>query len=176
MNRSLAYKFRLTLGAVVSVVMMAIGFQNCGQAGSMAQMDPRLDGELFKVSASQFRDLVMTDQANNRNLNLNLDSGTINSSDGNRYCLNQTSLQTIQELLSTSNVCEPAKRSTNPDIVCTMIYKQPYAQLRSASMELALGEARNGCDFGLDLCGEAAIKLRAFVSDVISGIDGMQCN
>lgn len=171
--KSFAHRIRLTLGTAASLVVLVFAFQNCGKPGNIGQMNPGPNGEVFKVSTSQFRDVVLPDESNRRTLDLNIDSGTIKSSDGNRYCLNNSDLKEIQDLLNTASVCEPAKRD---DLICTMIYKLPYAQLRSSSMELALGEARSGCDQGLDLCGDAGIKLRAFVADVISGIDGMQCN
>lgn len=175
MNRSLRRKLRISF-SVGAIMIPLLFFQNCGKVANLQQVNPSsTPTEVYKIEAKQFRDVIIPDMSKNRNLDLDVDSGIVRDGSGNRFCLDSSSIQEIQNILASANVCQPTP-SNDPDVVCTMIYKYPYARLKSASLDLALGEARNGCDKGMDLCGDAASKLRVFVSGVISRIDGMRCN
>lgn len=178
-TRFLSQKLRLTLGAVVIILPLVV-FQNCAQPASLSA-DTGLQGqnaglEYNKISTSHIRSLVLTDLAQRRDLEVNLDTGVIVPSNGGaRLCLPQQDLSSIVNLLNSSEICEPVLKSNVADMVCTAIYKFPYAELRSTSAAFKLGEKLNGCDSELDLCGQAAGQLKTIVTDILSRLNSMAC-
>lgn len=79
-------------------------------------------------------------------------------------CLNQQQLQQIQNIISSADLCE--MQSKAEDTMCAMIYAMPYAKLHHGQDVLPLGEKTSSCSGGPDLCGDAKLKLRAWITDL----------
>lgn len=175
MHRHHLRQLRLAF-AVGSVMILLFAFQNCGRSDMLTSVGLEAGVTYNKVEASQFRTVVMNDFYRNRSLDVDVDSGVVLTSDNQRFCLGQLDRQQLQDILRLAQVCEPLNKPARPDMVCTMIYKLPYAELRSSSQVYKLGEKRDGCDVPVDLCGESALEFKMFIDGVMSRIEGMSCS
>lgn len=168
----------LIAGAIL-VVMMA--FQNCGKSTDQAFTAGELSSPytMNKSRADQFSSLVMTDASSANFLEVDLSSGQIHGYDdrgiatGARYCLGDRDRLQLDELLKGAEVCEPVSQPQGEN--CVMIYQFPYASLKSAGREVALGEKHHGCQVPTDLCGDRAGQLKSLVASLLSRVDGLTC-
>lgn len=180
MNRRQFRKLKMATTAASAVVLM-VAFQNCGRSDLLsAAANSAISGEANvdynKIQAKQFHEIVINDGLNARSFDLDIDSGVAMSLDNKRYCLDDLDRQQIQDILSLAEVCEPMNKPINPDLVCSMIYKFPYAELRSSGQAYKLGESRDGCDIPVDLCGDGAAELKSYIGGLLARIDSLACN
>lgn len=168
----------LIAGALL-VVMMA--FQNCGKSTGQAFTAGELSSttNMNKIKADQFSSLVMTDASSANFLEVDLSSGQIHGYDdrgiatGAHYCLGERDRLQLDELLKGAEVCEPISQPQGEN--CMMVYQYPYASLKSASNEVALGEKHHGCEVPVDLCGERSAQLKSLVASLLSRVEGLSC-
>jgi len=168
------------IAAAMLVVMMA--FQNCGKSGDTAftTNDLSFTQPMTKIRADEFTSLVMTDASSATFLEVNLSSGQIHGFDdrgistGAHYCLGDRDRLQLDEVLKGSEVCQPVSQAPQGEN-CMMVYQYPYAQLKSAGLEINLGEKRNGCDVPVDLCGARAAQLKSLVASLLTRVEGLSC-
>ncbi|PWU12837.1 MAG: hypothetical protein C5B49_15555 [Bdellovibrio sp.] len=175
MTRQYRKRLRLTFGAGIVLVLLA-GFQNCAQSvGGMVTDSTPVSALDNKISASQFRELIMNDLNNNRTIDLDIDSGVaVDESNNHRYCLPLSERDALSQILGQAEVCEPIQHAS-PSQQCSAEYVFPYAQLRSSGLAVNLGEKRDGCESPIDLCGESSTALKSFIIAALSRIETLDC-
>jgi hypothetical protein len=136
-----------------------------------------LDGVSFSVSSKPIaRDLDVYEYS------LNLESGVIKGLDteqkeiaGKNFCLKDAELSELKAILETAKMCG-AQQNTDPQLICTAIYREPYAELVFEDKAISVGEATSGCSKGADLCGAHADLLKAFIKSVVVDMANKSCD
>lgn len=161
--------------AALSLVLVAVTFQNCGKA-PMSPGDQATSEDFQKIEASQFSNMVVHDEVSRKNLSVDLNSGVIEVSSNagsQQKCLTLEDRQRLDAILLDASICKPKSQSRGD--ICTMIYRMPYAVLNENEQSVALGAANNGCEIPTDLCEGRGDELRVFVEALKSRIDSLSC-
>lgn len=169
------------LVAIGSVFVVMLAFQNCSQSVRMNSLGTADAGSSFsKISADSFNSVVLTDPMNAKTMDVDIASGQVRGYDqrgmatGEKFCLSAADRSALQAVLNGAEVCQPQIHSKVDDR-CLMIYQYPYAQLKSPSLEIALGEKHHGCDIPADLCGDKGAALKALAVALINRIPSSSC-
>ncbi|MBL7545574.1 MAG: hypothetical protein JNL11_17275 [Bdellovibrionaceae bacterium] len=117
-----------------------------------------------------------------QNLKINLANGEMRYVDpeghpinSTRLCLKPQELGELKAILEGSRVCQPSVPGDREDVVCTQVYKFPFAWLQYANGDkIKLGEV-NGCARSLDLCEEHKQVFNGFVAYIRNHIDSRKC-
>lgn len=117
-----------------------------------------------------------------QNLKINLSNGEMRYVDvegrvvnPTRLCLNRQELEEFKAILQSVRVCQPNVTSNREDIVCTQIYKYPFASVEYASgSKVKLGEVA-GCTRSPDLCDEHKDVFNGFVAYLRNHLDNRKC-
>ncbi len=189
---------------VVAIAMggLIISFQNCskpnlngtGSLDASSQENPVMQAPVstlvpskavaVEIPNSPFVDLNVDGNSNKSmnsySLRVNTQTGVINVLLGNgeidsskEFCLGSEQISVLEDLLAHAQLYE-AIEDSNPDRICTMDYSYPYAKLHFTEKEVALGEKFSGCHKGADLEKVSSVKLKSFLSDVVSNLKS--CN
>ncbi len=117
-----------------------------------------------------------------QNLQINLINGEMKvvDTDGSvldpvRLCLRRQELEEFKNILRNSRLCQPNTAASREDVVCTQVYKYPFAKLQYANGDkVKLGEV-NGCTRSLDLCDEYKDVFNGFIAYIRNNIDNRKC-
>lgn len=119
---------------------------------------------------------------NYQNLKINLINGEMRSVDSDgiilspiRFCLRSQELEELKVILRNSRLCRPTSMEGREDVVCSQIYKYPFAWLQYANGEnVKLGEV-SGCTKSLDLCMEYRNVFNGFVAYLRNNVESRIC-
>lgn len=117
-----------------------------------------------------------------QNLKINLSNGEMRYVDiegsvvnPTRLCLKRQELEEFKAILQSVKVCQPNTPADREDIVCTQVYRYPFAQAEFASGEkIKLGEVA-GCTRSLDLCDEYKDVFNGFIAYLRNHLDSRKC-
>lgn len=166
---------------VISSFVLVVSYQNCAQnPGLQDSLEVAGVARYEKYSAESATTATLWDNKNQRLLDVDLSSGQIEGFEeygnkpGQLYCLRSGELESLNAFLKSAEVCEPVLANTE-DVMCSTVYKYPYAALLFAKDEVRLGESMSGCDVPTDLCDDKSAKFKTFVSCVINKLDERSC-
>lgn len=117
-----------------------------------------------------------------QNLQINLNNGEMKvvDTDGSildpvRLCMRRQELEEFKSILRSAKLCQPQTAGPREDIVCTQVYKYPFAWLQySNGDKVKLGEV-NGCTKSLDLCDEYRDVYNGFIAYIRNNLDNRKC-
>lgn len=120
---------------------------------------------------------------NSYSLILNPQTGVINALRGNgevdsaiEFCLNSQQIAELEYLLENARLYNDLDKSQEPDQICTMDYRYPYAKLYFDDQKVSLGEKFSGCHIGADLEKTSSLKLKSFLGDLLTNLAGSKCS
>lgn len=168
---------------VLSSFVLVVSYQNCAQNPGLQDVPEEANVARYeKYSTESVTSATLWDNKSQRLLDLDLTNGKIEGFEeygnkpGQLYCLRDGELESLNNFLKSAEVCEPVlETQTDDDVMCSTVYKYPYAALLFSKDEVRLGESMSGCDVPTDLCGDKAAKFKNFVSCVIDKIDERGC-
>ncbi len=164
-------------------LFLLIFFQNCGKPPSadssaeMAGVSTSTPQQYNKYAVGDFEVLSLWDFKKARFLELNLSTGVITAFDpagkpqGVTYNVPSNKMLDLQVILKGAEICEPISdemsASSSSEQVCAMVYRYPYATMIGQGDEVRLGEKTSSCDVAVDLCGDKAAQLQAWVQALV---------
>lgn len=167
---------------VLSSFVLVVSYQNCAQNPGLQETPESASPSSYqKFSTQSATAATLWDNSNQRLLDVDLKTGRIEGYEeygnkpGQLYCLRDSELESLTKFLKSSEICEPVLQVQDQEVMCSTIYKYPYAALLFSKDEIRLGEAMSGCDVPTDLCGESSAKFKSFASCVISKLDQRGC-
>lgn len=190
--------------ALSSMLVLVLAFQNCGNqglqpegisAGDVKIVLPHSGSleeevqvpsakvthvEIFDVEASSVGQQKVSDEVAEARLVIAVDSGEMQLMDDmnnvlETRCLGSEKLAEMNAILAGSKICA-AQISRQPEQVCSMRMKRPYASLFADQKRVNLGEEFDACGTGRkDLCGELSAVFKAYVAHVKKGWSEMHC-
>lgn len=138
----------------------------------MTAIEIPLASNIYSLDAAQ-----KTDSASK--LLLSIESGYISVLDSagqvaSYACLKPEEVTELRSIIAMSRVCQV--QQVDPNRMCTMIVKMPYASLYNEVEKLPLGQALDGCGTGAKvLCGDQDQMLRAFLESVKVNYPNRKC-
>lgn len=160
--------------------LLIISFQNCGKPQVPQQSESSSQSSELsynKFALDSFKVLSVWDFMNLQYLDINLANGSIQVFEeagqgvGATYQLKQIEIDKLNSILSQAEICEPIVTLPDPQQVCSLMYRYPYAILVNLGDEVRLGEMTNGCDVPVDLCGAKAQQLKAWSSKLVEKLN-----
>lgn len=117
-----------------------------------------------------------------QNLQINLSNGEMRSVDTDgtilspvRLCMRHQELEEFKSILRNSRLCQPLVPSAREDLVCTQVYKYPFAWVQYGNGDkVKLGEV-NGCTKSVDLCEEHRDVYNGFIAYIRNNLDSRKC-
>jgi hypothetical protein len=154
------------------VVMMS--FQNCSSPVQSDDLSstPNPTQKIEELNLSQAESIHIMSSEINKEAFLDLSSGKVTrinreTGESEVRCLSESMFSAIQDVLNSSEVCEPVPRIEDSQLACAQVYTMPYARLNwiDQNVEL-LGEAKSACQKGADLCNNRGPVLKSLLREI----------
>lgn len=174
--------------SVLSLVMIALCFQNCGtnlQVGGLTEGESLLAqqekadqivrppvgrGEIPVLEILKPENLKVRFHGRHGEYEVDLQRATAFRHSGAnqaKVVYNAAIQKRFLVALTGAQLCEQDPKSLSPDLACLMIAGEPYARLETKGSSMDLGASTSSCTWVQDLCGRKREELRQAIQAFI---------
>lgn len=168
----------------VGGLVVLLSFQNCSaphSEQSLNQVNPPTQ-KIDELILSEAESIHINPNELGQEAFLDLSSGRVTKMDrqtgmSEARCLSEAMVAAIQDVLHSSQVCEPVEPAQNSQVVCAQVYTMPYARINWIDKQVELlGEAKSSCQKGADLCENRGPILKSLLNEVLNRWDEWSCD
>lgn len=170
------------ISLIVGLAALIVSFQNCSSPEQMVNMQMNDEGLIYdKIKTMPVEEISFWDHERGLRLDVNLNNGHMVAFEdmgvvrADTYCLSETELDQLIEILYDSEVCAPQNLLAEGEVCSQQYVDPPYASLRLSNQEINLGERVTPCNAPADLCGDKGILLRNYVLGALRGLESKLC-